>query len=127
MSSREIVVKVGPREAMGQVLVESRGVSGSVQVGGRVVQVVATAAVGRRGSQGLQGVPGAPGAGAFYSHVQGVASSTWVIPHNLGVVLAGWVVLNQDDEEVVGDITELTTMSTTIEFAFPLSGRAYGS
>lgn len=59
-----------------------------------------------------------------YTHIQGVASSTWVVVHNLG-----WypnvTVQDSAGSTVEGDITYNSKVKLTITFSGAFSGRAY--
>lgn len=80
---------------------------------------------GGPGPQGPQGPQGPPGlSGANYVHVQGVPSTVWVIPHNLGrypsitVVDSAGTVVRGDEE-----YTSINVITLTFSSAF--SGEAY--
>lgn len=59
-----------------------------------------------------------------YTHIQAVASSTWIVTHNLG-----WypnvVVQDSTGTTVEGDITYNTRSKLTLTFSGAFSGRAY--
>lgn len=63
-------------------------------------------------------------AAVAYTHVQGVASSTWVVVHNLG-----WypnvVVQDSSGATVEGDLTYNSRVKLTLTFSGSFSGRAY--
>jgi hypothetical protein len=60
-----------------------------------------------------------------YTHIQGVASDTWVITHNLGYAPGGISVMDSAGTMVEGDVTHNTLTSLTIEFTSGFSGTAY--
>lgn len=79
-------------------------------------------AAGPQGIQGPQGLPGAAG-GSVYVHTQDVASSTWVINHNVGRAVA--VVLYDDGGNVVqSDIEHGTINQATVTWSSPTTGTA---
>lgn len=58
------------------------------------------------------------------THVQNVASDTWLISHNLQKN-PHVSVTTPDGEEVMGDVRHLDDVSLTISFSVPLTGEAY--
>lgn len=88
----------------------------------KVVQAVEVTAPGPQGPAGPQGLPGAAG-GTVYVHEQAVASSTWVINHNVGRKVA--VTLFDDDGNVVqSDIEHGSTNQATVTWSSPTTGSA---
>ena len=98
---------------------------------------------GTRGTQGVQGTQGTTGTGTqgstgaqgplgpagsvqtlAYMHTQGVASSTWVIAHNLGFH-PNVTVQDSAGNIVEGEIAYTNTNSLTVSFASSFSGKAY--
>jgi len=59
-----------------------------------------------------------------YNHVQGVASSSWVINHNLGFY-PNLTVQDSAGNIVEGEITYTTVDSITVTFSTAFSGEAY--
>lgn len=59
-----------------------------------------------------------------YTHDQGLASSVWVITHNLGKYPTVFVVDSAGDE-VEGAITHVSTAQLTVTFSAAFSGSAY--
>ena len=59
-----------------------------------------------------------------YTHVQSVASSTWVITHNLGK-FPSVMVIDSSGNVVVGEITYNSNNQITIQFSAPFAGKAY--
>lgn len=77
------------------------------------------------GPAGPQGPQGAASSGAFYDHVQGVATNVWTIPHNLGFFPAVTVFDNAGDELEGPIIHHISNSSLTLTFAFNVSGQAH--
>jgi hypothetical protein len=59
-----------------------------------------------------------------YTHVQGSASTTWVIPHNLGIYPAVTVV-NSAGDLCEGEVRYDNANQVTLTFGAPFSGTAY--
>lgn len=83
---------------------------------------------GDTGDQGEQGEPGIPGQDgtddAFYLHDQMIAATTWNITHNLGKYPSVTVV-NSAGDEVVGNLSYVSTNALQINFSAANSGKAY--
>lgn len=82
-------------------------------------------APGPQGPSGLDGERGPAGAagGSVFLFAQEVASSTWVINHNVGRAVA--VVLFDDDGNVVqSDIEHGTSNQATVTWSSPTTGTA---
>jgi hypothetical protein len=60
----------------------------------------------------------------FYQHTQSVASSDWVIQHNLGKYPSVTVVDSSGDE-CEGQVNYTSSNQLTISFSAPFSGVAY--
>ena len=60
----------------------------------------------------------------YYVHDQQVASTTWVVTHNLNK-FASINIVDTANEEVVGDVTYNSLNQITINFTAPISGKAY--
>lgn len=82
---------------------------------------------GPQGPQGIQGPQGTTGSGtggsSFYRFVQGVPSTVWTIPHNLGYK-PNVQSFDSRPEQVQGDILHVDGNNLTITFAFAISGEA---
>lgn len=59
-----------------------------------------------------------------YEHVQSLASSIWVITHNLGFV-PNVFSINEDGIEIVGEVDPVNTNTIRILFSDPVAGIAY--
>lgn len=59
-----------------------------------------------------------------YVHTQGIASTSWVIPHNLNFY-PNVTVVNSTGHTLVGDITYTSTTSLTLTFSAAITGTAY--
>jgi hypothetical protein len=59
-----------------------------------------------------------------YVHDQQVASSSWVVPHQLNKY-ASVSIVNTANQAIVGDITYNSLNQLTITFTSPISGKAY--
>lgn len=59
-----------------------------------------------------------------FTHIQGTASDTWNITHNLGKYPSVTVV-NNSEIEVIGDVTYTDTNNLVITFTGAFSGKAY--
>lgn len=81
---------------------------------------------GPKGDKGDKGDPGRDGTGgdAHYRYVQGLASSTWVIPHALNKYPAVTVVDSAGDQ-VEGAVTYDSQSQVTIRFKSAFSGEAF--
>lgn len=77
---------------------------------------------GDKGDQGIQGPIGPPG-GAFFVHEQMVASSVWLIVHNLGLYPAV-VITDTAGRQIYGDILYLDLNTVQLTFSTAISGRA---
>jgi hypothetical protein len=60
----------------------------------------------------------------YYVHDQQVASTNWVVTHNLNK-FASINIVDTANEEVVGDVTYNSLNQITINFTAPISGKAY--
>jgi len=60
----------------------------------------------------------------YYIHDQQVASSSWVVTHNLNK-FASVNIVDTVGDEVIGDVKYNTTNQITLTFSTPVSGRAY--
>jgi hypothetical protein len=60
----------------------------------------------------------------YYVHDQQVASTTWVVTHNLNK-FASINIVDTANEEVVGDVAYNSLNQITINFTAPISGKAY--
>ena len=60
----------------------------------------------------------------YYVHDQQVASTTWVVAHNLNK-FASINIVDTANEEVVGDVAYNGLNQITINFTAPISGKAY--
>lgn len=74
----------------------------------------------------FQMLTGAPGVGddIAYTHIQSVASTTWVIPHNLNK-FPSVTIVDSTNTEVVADITHSSTLQCEVSFSSPQTGTAY--
>jgi hypothetical protein len=59
-----------------------------------------------------------------YVHTQGVPSSAWVIPHNLGF-FPNLTVQDSSGTIYEGEITHTNSGSLTVSFSATFSGKAY--
>jgi hypothetical protein len=59
-----------------------------------------------------------------YKHEQGVPSATWVVAHGLQKIPAVTVIDNEGNE-VRGDVRHDSTEQLTLTFAYPFSGRVH--
>lgn len=82
--------------------------------------------VGPMGPQGPKGDPGpmGPPGDTHYTHIQAVASDTWVIDHNLGKYPSVSVVDSANDE-VEGSVNHVSPMRVILVFSAPFSGKAF--
>lgn len=64
------------------------------------------------------------GADLHYTHIQSVAASTWVVPHNLGKYPSVSIV-DSAGTPVVGDVTYTDINTVTLSFSVIFSGKAY--
>lgn len=74
------------------------------------------------GPQGPQGPPGA--AGSVYVHEQLVASSNWVITHNLGHFVSAVIIPTGETQSHAADVFQNSLNSATIVFPSPITGTA---
>lgn len=65
------------------------------------------------------------GADFTYTHNQSVPSASWVINHNLGYFPGGISVIDSADEEVIGNIQQVSVNQLQISFSSAFSGIAY--
>ena len=82
--------------------------------------------VGPMSPQGPKGDPGpmGPPGDTHYTHIQAVASDTWVIDHNLGKYPSVSVVDSANDE-VEGSVNHVNPMRVILVFSAPFSGKAF--
>ncbi|HEX2578675.1 MAG TPA: hypothetical protein VHK88_20190 [Aquihabitans sp.] len=66
--------------------------------------------------------PAGPASGGAY-HVQGAASATWTINHDLGF-LPNVTIRDTEGNEVLGLLIDNSTTATTIHFPFAMTGNA---
>ena len=78
---------------------------------------------GQQGIQGIQGPQGDPGIGA-YVHVQGSASSTWTINHNLGF-FPNVEIVDSAGSSVIGNYQYINGNTLIATFRDPFAGKAY--
>lgn len=71
---------------------------------------------------GPQGPPGASGS-AYYKHKQDVPDYVWTAHHNLGVRL-NVSVFDSANDEIEGDVVHVDDNTTTITFAYAITGYA---
>jgi hypothetical protein len=83
-----------------------------------------TGAVGPQGPQGQQGPPGLAGQGASVDFVFDVPSTVWALPHGLGRRVVDVVTVDNNDEEIIGDVYFIDSFNSRVEFYYPTSGRA---
>jgi hypothetical protein len=123
----------------------TQGVQGTVGVGTQGTQgATGTGAQGVQGTAGVQGATGIGGAavdntddvpeGALnkyftvervsYEHMQGSASDSWTITHNLGFK-PNVTVIDSAGNIVEGEIAYTNTNSLTVSFQSAFSGTAY--
>ena len=69
------------------------------------------------------GIPGPPGPSGGYTHVQGVAATTWTITHNLGYRPAVQA-FGPGGLLTLGTLTHLDVNTCTLQFLVPLAGTA---
>lgn len=85
----------------------------------RLTQANTTVAVTTPGPQGPQGETGA--GGARFEHIQALASSEWIINHDLGYYPVAQVII---DGNATGDTPRHTSINSfSIDFASPQTGR----
>lgn len=60
-----------------------------------------------------------------YTHVQTVASDTWVVNHNLGAKPGGVAVVDSGETVVYGDVEYNNLDRLTLRFTSPFGGKAY--
>lgn len=88
-------------------------------------EAVVVGAMGPAGPAGPAGPTGPAGAiGGAYTHTQGVASTTWVINHNLGYKPSVTTV-DGANQEVEGDILHTNTNTCVVTFSYSISGSAF--
>jgi hypothetical protein len=114
-----------PTEDNFDLLLDSTTVSVSANIGATGPQGPA-GSTGPTGPAGPQGPAGTNGGG--YPHIQGVALSTWPIPHNLGYKPGGFLVTDSSGANIAGgEIVHIDNNNSTITFASSFSGKAYVS
>ena len=93
-----------------------------------VVEIIDVGVAGPPGAQGPTGPQGPPGPGGgssfVYIHDQTIASTTWVVTHNLNG-FPNVTVVDSAGTEVVGTVTYNSDDQITLEFSAPFSGKAY--
>jgi hypothetical protein len=77
---------------------------------------------GDKGDTGDQGIPGV--SGASYVHNQAIASTTWIVNHNLGRY-PSVTVIDSAGDEVEGDIKYNNSNQITLTFSAPFGGQAF--
>ena len=120
----------------------TQGVQGTVGAGTQGVQgTLGTGTQGTQGTAGLQGISGAAldntddltevttnkyftVARVSYDHMQGAASSSWSITHNLGFK-PNVTVIDSAGNIVEGEIAYTNSNSLTVSFQSAFSGNAY--
>ena len=120
----------------------TQGVQGTVGAGTQGVQgTLGTGIQGTQGTAGLQGISGAAldntddltegttnkyftVARVSYDHMQGAASSSWSITHNLGFK-PNVTVIDSAGNIVEGEISYTNSNSITVSFQSAFSGNAY--
>ena len=120
----------------------TQGVQGTVGAGTQGVQgTLGTGTQGTQGTAGLQGISGAAldntddltegttnkyftVARVSYDHMQGAASSSWSITHNLGFK-PNVTVVDSAGNIVEGEISYTNSNSITVSFQSAFSGYAY--
>jgi hypothetical protein len=120
----------------------TQGVQGTVGVGTQGVQgTLGTGIQGTQGTAGLQGISGAAldntddltegttnkyftVGRVSYEHMQGSASSSWAITHNLGFK-PNVTVIDSAGNIVEGEIAYTNSNSLTVSFQSSFSGNAY--
>jgi len=71
------------------------------------------------------GNPSGGSASTSYTHVQSVASMTWIIRHNLGFQPGGVRVVQSTGEEIVGSVSYPDVNTVQINFSSLTAGVAY--
>lgn len=84
---------------------------------------------GARGAQGIQGTQGTQGVSGLerpiaYQHIQGTASATWYITHNLDFY-PNITVVDSSGTIYEGEINYVSTNAVELTFSAAFSGRAY--
>ena len=123
----------------------TQGVQGTVGAGTQGVQgLQGTLGTGTQGTQGTAGLQGISGAAldntddltegttnkyftvgrVSYDHMQGAASSSWAITHNLGFK-PNVTVIDSAGNIVEGEIAYTNSNSLTVSFQSAFSGNAY--
>lgn len=80
--------------------------------------------VGPLGPVGPQGPPGQSGVGASVVFTFTDASQVWNLPHNLGRKYVDVVTVDNNDEEVIGDVVFIDDFNARVEWYWPTSGYA---
>lgn len=81
---------------------------------------------GTQGPQGVQGVQGTSGLEKIvaYTHIQGAASNTWYVTHNLGFY-PNITVVDSGGTIYEGEIDYVSNNAVTLTFSAAFSGKAY--
>lgn len=114
-----IVVGAGGDEATSVGVTRDR----SIVVGREVGEPGPPGPPGPQGPAGPQGLPGS-GGDLSYVHTQTVASTLWVVAHNLGKFPAVTVV-DSGGNVVVGDVSYIDMNTVAIGFTAIFGGKAY--
>jgi len=83
-----------------------------------------TGPLGPTGPVGPQGPPGLAGQGASVDFVFDVPSTEWFLPHGLGRRVVDVVTVDNNDEEIIGDVYFVDSFNSRVEWYYPTSGRA---
>lgn len=117
-----IVYDVELFQSINEVSIASQGAQGVPGPAGETGPAGPTGPTGATGATGAKGDKG--DSGGFYSHTQGIPSSTWTINHNLGYNPAITVV--DSAGTVVEGSYEFVNVNTLIAtFTSGFSGNAY--
>jgi hypothetical protein len=76
------------------------------------------------GPQGPQGAPGVSGVGASVSFIFQTPSTVWNLPHNLGRKYVDVVTIDQNDEEIFGDVVFVDESNARVEWYYATGGYA---
>lgn len=90
-------------------------------VTGPVVRVTQATGAAHVTSIGVRGLPGA--ASSSYHHIQGVASTTWTINHNLGFN-PNVSTFDVGGDQFEGDVEHVDLNTTLVHLAYAISGTA---
>lgn len=96
-----------------------------IEISSEQIEVISIGTPGPPGPPGPQGADGGATSGV-YVHTHDVASSSWTINHNLGY-FPSVTTVNQNKQEVLGDLTYVNNNTVQINFSVPVSGFAYFS